>query len=247
MKKFIITGTQRTGSSALAESIAFSQSICCGWEWTQFTLWHNKISVADEALNGNFNVLKQKHKEHMINQKVDSAEWIGYRRLFRSSDKWIIHPKYAPALIIDRLVDHKNWLKKNPDIHVIQIVRKNKIEWLKSMYLSKKLQSYIGKEYPRETKIDVPIIRAIKRLKTKQHIDSELSKIKRYNPHLLVEYEKFLDYPAETLNEIMDFLNCRHIKIKNKKGKIKKQSTMLAKNYIKNYDRLVNKVESLFN
>ena len=38
MKYFVIVGTQRTGSSALAEAISLHPMVASGWEWT-----NNKI------------------------------------------------------------------------------------------------------------------------------------------------------------------------------------------------------------
>lgn len=247
MEKFILVGTQRTGSSAIAESIATNEKIFCGWEWTQSTAFHKKIKVAEKALNVDFNGLTSKHTDHIKRELKKDTQWIGFRRLFSSSDKWLIHPRYAPALYLDRLCSYKKWLSKNNDIHVVQIIRKNQIEWLKSMYIAKKLNSYIGTTYPKNTKIRIPIKKAIKRLKAKSYVDHELSELRHTNPYLLIEYEKFSLNPIESIKKAYCFFKVDGAEtVLNQPRKIKKQSTQTAQNYIINYEELKNEVDRIF-
>ena len=65
LKNFIVVGTQRTGSSALAELLGLNTCIACGWEWAVRLPMRNKIEVCKNALDGNFNVLLQDDKIHM--------------------------------------------------------------------------------------------------------------------------------------------------------------------------------------
>ena len=247
MEKFIVVGTQRTGSSAIAESIATSEKIFCGWEWTKNTAFYKKIEVAGKALNADFNDLTSKHIDHIKRELKKDTKWIGFRRLFSSSDKWFIHPKYAPALFLDRLCSYKKWLSKNNDIYVIQIIRKDQIEWLKSMFIAKKLNSYIGTTYPKDTKIRIPIKKAIKRLKSKNYVDHELSELRYTNPYLPIEYEKFSLNPTESIKEVHRFLNVNEEETAfNQPRKIKRQSTQTARNYIINYEELKNEVDKIF-
>lgn len=247
MEKFIVVGTQRTGSSAIAESIATNGKIFCGWEWTQKTAFHKKIKVAEEALNADFNGLSSKHTDHIKRELKKDTKWIGFRRLFSSSDKWFLHPKYAPAIFWDRLYSYKKWLCKNNNIHVVQIVRKDRIEWLKSMYIAKELNSYIGKTYPKNTKIRIPIKKAIKRLKAKSYVDRKLSELRHTNPYLLIEYEKFSLNPIESIKEAHRFLNVNQEETAfDQPRKIKKQSTKTAQNYIINYEELKAEVHKFF-
>ncbi len=57
MKKFILFGTQRTGSSALAELIGLHPDIACGWEWKQRIPRNRKILAVEMALSGDFSYI----------------------------------------------------------------------------------------------------------------------------------------------------------------------------------------------
>ena len=135
-RNFLIVGTQRTGSSAMAEAIDNQDEIACGWEWTQHAVPWKEIESAKHGLKGNFTGLKEKHRQHMKRTMTDQCQWLGYRRLFRASGKWLLHPRFAPALLLDRLEAHIDWLKESHDIDIIHIVRDDNIEWLKSKYVS---------------------------------------------------------------------------------------------------------------
>ena len=62
MKNFIIVGTQRTGSSALAEFIGLHPKICCGGEFTLRLPKNNKITAAKRAFVGDFTLLTNEGK-----------------------------------------------------------------------------------------------------------------------------------------------------------------------------------------
>src|SRR5687767_14704586 len=129
--KFVIVGTQRTGSSALAESIGLHPRIACGWEWTLYIPPHRKISTARKALDRDFSGLSEKHQNQVQAHLKNNKQVIGYKRLFRSSDKWLFHPRYAPALLIDRLEAHLDWWRSDPTIHIVHIVRRDDLAWYK--------------------------------------------------------------------------------------------------------------------
>jgi hypothetical protein len=126
MKNFVIVGTYRTGSSAIAESIGLSPQVICGWEWTRATPCWSNIKVAKTARSGDFSYLKQHHQNHMKQIFSHNASWLGFRRLFSSSANWIIHPRFSPALQCERLEGHLRWLQGARDIHVIHIVRRKR-------------------------------------------------------------------------------------------------------------------------
>jgi hypothetical protein len=130
---------------------------------------------------------------------------------------------------------------------VIQIIRKDPIEWLKSVYISKKLNNYIGTTYPKNIRIKIPAKKAIKRIKAKNYVDHELSMLHYTNPYLLIEYEKFSLNPTESIKGAHRFLKVNVAETGlNQPRKIKKQSTQTARDYIVNYEELKYKVGKIF-
>ena len=245
MKNFIIVGVQRTGSSALAESIGLNQMVTCGWEWTQRVPWKRKIEVAERALTGDFSLLKQEDKDHMTKVFDQRKSWLGFRRLFRASNKWIIHPCFCPALWLDRLEDHIRWLGRRPDIHIIHIVRHEALDWLKSVYIARKTNLYVGSAYPKGIKCKIPVRSAIARLHTKNWIDRRLSTLKHTNPYLQLKYEDFLADQDAVTDSAWRFLGCNPSILNNSKPLIHKQSSGTAADYILNYDKLFLKLRRL--
>ncbi len=236
-RNFLIVGTQRTGSSALAEAIDNRGEIACGWEWTQNVAPWKKIQLAKLGLEGKFTGLKENHRQHMERTMTDKCQLLGFRRLFRASNKWVIHPRLAPALLIDRLEAHVSWLKKHQDILIIHIVRDDNIEWLKSKYVSKVAGSYIGKSYPEKLRVAVPINDAISRLKSKAWIDQRLADLKQTNRYLLIRYEDFLKQPDEVTATTLNFLGA-DASIRRGATQISRQSKGTASDYIANFDKL---------
>jgi hypothetical protein len=51
MKNFIIVGTQRIGSGMLADIINSYDQMAVGWEWTQDSVFFDKINYANKALS----------------------------------------------------------------------------------------------------------------------------------------------------------------------------------------------------
>jgi len=245
LKNFIIVGTQRTGSSALGEAIAFHSKVVCGWEWTERVSRKNKIPFAQRALMGDFSHLADMHKKHMADNFNSNLQWLGYRRLFGSSDKWIFHPKYSIKSWLDQLNDHIKWFRSCPDLHIIHIVRHNNIEWLKSKYVARKAGSFVGKAYPKDIKVKIPISAAVRRLQAKKWIDDQLALLERSNPYLQLSYESLSEGMDGMLASMLEFLKCApEVSIKSG-GMIKKQSNKRPQEYIENYEELVTQLELL--
>ncbi|MGI9284182.1 MAG: hypothetical protein ACR2P1_02230, partial [Pseudomonadales bacterium] len=62
MRNFIIVGTPRTGSSALAQIVSFHPSVACGWQWTARVPWWKKVKVAQCGLSGDFTQLPEDNR-----------------------------------------------------------------------------------------------------------------------------------------------------------------------------------------
>jgi len=245
MKNFILVGTQRTGSSALAELIGFHPDIACGWEWTQHVPRARKILVAERALAGDFSSLSANGQAHM--QQVFNPEkmWLGYRRLFRSSNKWLFHPKFAPALWVDRLEDHLKWLRTRPDIYIIHLRRDDHIAWLKSKFFSRESGAYVAKTYPDDIEIRIPLREAIARIQSKMWVDERLATLQDSNPYHQVWYEDFSTDKIAVAHSVYQFLGCNKeaAKISLETGRKRQSSGPLSKGIL-NYSDLITTLQS---
>ena len=210
MKKFIITGTYRTGSSALAELIGLHPDISCGWEWTGRVSWPWKIEVGKRSLGGDFSSLTEDQKRHMESTfAVERHLYLGYRTLFRASNKWVMHPKYSAALFLDQFAAHLEWWR-NSRIAIVHIIRTDNVAWLKSVGLAKATGSYFGRVYPDKLTVKWNLKEAEKRVIAKNWIDEKLSTLRNCDvPFLQVKYEDFLADNRSSVKEVCALLNCR--------------------------------------
>jgi len=244
IRNFIVLGTQRTGSTALFRALNFHPAVACGGEWVHDKPPHQKVSTARRALQADFSALVPRYRDQIEEEFCDESRWLGCKVLFRSSDKWFLHARTSPALLLDRLEAFRAWLCRQSEIRIIHLTRDDSIEWLKSKYLSSKTGFYTNKPYPEGTKIAIPIRRAIKRLQTKDWIDLRVASLARTNPYLHVSYEDFLHSNPETLETLMQFLECDPSRIEEtNRRNIRKQSKGTARDYISNYDELKEAVQ----
>jgi hypothetical protein len=190
LRRYVITANYRTGSSAIAEAVAAHPHIACGWEWTKHTLPWQKIPAARRGLKRDFSLLLPRHQAWMAATVAKETQAIGYRQLFRASDKWLLHPRNAPALVIDRLEAHLRWWASDPEIHVIHIIRRDDIDWLKSKALAEAAGRFQG-AYPESLKVSISPHEAARRIKTKHWIDARLATARHSNPYYRVTYESF--------------------------------------------------------
>jgi LPS sulfotransferase NodH len=242
MKNFIVVGTQRTGSSAIAETLGLHPMVTCGWEWTVGIARHKKITSAKQGMESDFSVLNFEDQAHMATVHNDNKVWLGFRWLFSASWKWIIHPRFSPALWMDRLEDFIKWVHRYPNIHIIHVVRGNNIDWLKSVYLARKTNLYSKKKYPDGLKVYIPEWEALYRIRAKKWIDERLNTIKGKNPFLCIEYEDFLNNPNAAAAMALNFLHCDETNVKLVSRSLKKQSKGKNSDYILNYNGLVKKL-----
>jgi LPS sulfotransferase NodH len=244
IKNFIILGTQRTGSTALYRTLNFHPDIACGGEWIHDQPANRKLFVARKALQAEFSVLSPRNQKQIAEEYHDGACWLGFKALFRSSDLWLVHPRFSPALWLDRLEAIRRWIASEPGIHVIHLTRDDQIEWLKSKYLSSKTGLYTNKPYPTGMKVTIPIKPAIRRLQTKNWIDSRIADLAGSNPFLHVSYEDFLLSKNKMVENMMQFLECDMARLEeDNKTRIKKQSKGSAADYIANFDELREAIE----
>lgn len=244
-KNFLIVATQRTGSSALVDSIGLNPKVSCGGEIMTRVAYGRKLKAAKLALGGDFSLLLQGGRKHM-DKKFDAEKpWLGFRWLFSSSGKWIIHPRFSPALWVERFEDCIRWLTGRPDTHIIHIVRRQGLDWLKSLYLAKETKFYKGSQYPDDIKVRIPKREAIYRLRAKNWVDSRLFSLKNTNPYLCLEYESFLANQNAATASVLAFLQCDPTIMSIGDRQVKKQSKGAVADYVVNFAELVEILEPL--
>ena len=244
--KFLIVGTQRTGSQALFNALNLHPDVVCGGEWTQYVPWYAKVKVADRALKGDFADLiarRPKDQKRFAAAYGEHTQWLGFKILFRSSDKWIVHPRFAPGLLVDRPSGHLAWLRSQPQTHVIQLVRRNSMDWLKSKYLSRVTGSYTNTKYPDETRVTIPAGRALRAVMAKNWVDSQLATLSESNPYLRVYYEDFLADNRGVLGACLEFLGCDLTRLADDGQFVQRQSNGTVADYVRNYDQLAATLE----
>jgi hypothetical protein len=206
MKNFIIVGTQRTGSSALAEGISTHPKIACGWEWTQRVNALKLPTISKKALfNHEFDGLNEKNREYAQSIFREDLEYFGYRRLFRASSRWFLHPYFSPLVVIERLDWHLDWIVEN-QISVIHIVIADNLGWLKSKAVTKKTGSFSGEKYADDIQAEIAPSEALKRIKAKHWLDGKLASLKDRTPYIQVVYEEFKENNFTEVKRVIEFL-----------------------------------------
>jgi hypothetical protein len=238
-RNFLIVGTQRTGSTALVRSLTFHPDIACGDEWTQRVPAHRKFQVTERSLAGDFSALTDAQRGRIEPAFGPHTRWLGFKLLFRSSDKWLVHPAFAPALWLDRFGGYLRWIARRPSLHVIHIVRNDPVDWLKSKYLADTSRAYAARSYPEDLTITIPLGKAVRRLETKRWIDLRLASLARSNPYLCISYEDFLESDRAIVERLMAFLDCDPARLRDfDYRKQRKQSRRQASEYIANHEAL---------
>ncbi len=236
---FVIVGTQRTGSSAIAQSIGLHPRISCGWEWSLHASWRNKIKVPEAALAGDFSGLRHLERDHIASSLKPGAKWLGYRSLFRSSDKWLFRPSWSPALWMDRLNAHLEWFASRPEIHIVHIVREDNIAWLRSKYMSRATNTYTSTTYPEDLRVRISEREALRRIMAKNWVDARLGSLSGSNPYVRLSYENFDASGATEIARVFSLLGCEPLAPNESTLSLRRQSTQPAEVQIVNYDQLV--------
>lgn len=207
VKPFIITGTERVGSSTFANSLSYHHNIACGWEWSRRVPWRRRVRACQLALRGDFRMLAGRHRDHMATEFGEQSKCLGYRSLFRANDKWLGSPEWAFSLYLDRFFDTTSWWQSEPDIHIIHIVRTNNLAWLRSKFVAKKLGSFgAGNQYSEDLRLKIPVNRALRRVRMKQWLDQAISELSATNPYHLIRYEDLLSGRDSIIRNAQEFL-----------------------------------------
>jgi hypothetical protein len=206
--RFLIVGTYRCGTSALVEAVGRHPDILCGMEWTHHVSAWNKIGAARRALAGDFSALPERQRQRLAAVTADRFGAVGFKLLFRSSNKWLLHPRWAPALAVDRFSAHLRWLRRDSDVRIVHVVRQDNIAWLRSKTLSDATGSYSGTRYPDELRLSISVGVAKRRVQAKIWIDAELETLSATNPYFRIIYEEFVAQNLAVPRKIVEFLGC---------------------------------------
>ena len=156
----------------------------------------------------------------------------------------MVHPRLSPGLLLDRLDSHIGWLRRRPDVRIIQIVRRDSMEWVKSRYLAQKTGRFMDKRYPDDLRIMVPVDRALRAIKAKRWVDQRLAGLAGSNPYVRIYYEDFLEDNRDVLERCLEFLDVDLKKLPVDGEFLSRQSTGSADKYLKNYDELRGALEN---
>ena len=205
--QFVIVGTQRTGSSAFAIALSKHPDVFTGWEWMlNIPIW-KKLAVAQQGLQLSFENLVEADRRH-IEAEYHEQAYVGFRWLFRSSAQWLLHPRFSPALMVDRLYAFIHWARGEGNLKVIHIVRNDNMAWLQSKEMSRSSGLYIGKEYPKELRVQIKIGEAIKRIQSKNWVDSRLATLEDTGRYMRVRFENFASNNDLVARDALRFLGC---------------------------------------
>lgn len=223
INRFIIVGTQRTGSSAFAISLSKHPDIFTGWEWMlDIPIWE-KLAIAQQGLALNFENLVEADRKHVA-AEYHGQPLVGFRWLFRSSAKWLLHPRFSPALFIDRLELFIDWARREDNLKVLHIVRNNNMAWLQSKEMSLSSGLYIDKAYPKDLKVEINVKEALKRLQTKNWVDSRLASLEGTGRYMRVRFEEFAQDNDQVTRKALGFLGCQLEGLPSFDASIRRQS-----------------------
>jgi hypothetical protein len=246
---FLIVGTQRSGSQAIYKAINKHPDVYCGGEWIQEIPWHLKLKVAQQALRGEFDEVvarRPQDRERLANGYSPSLQWLGFKMLFRSSARWLVHPRFAPALLLDRMEASMDFIAARQELSVIHIVRRNTLDWLKSKHLARVTGYATHRQYPETLRVKIPIKQAIRAAEAKFWVDARLAKLSLSNPYYRVSYEEFSADNQGATKTCLGFLGCDAEGLFASKEKIaftERQSQGSASRYIENCAELERALE----
>ena len=241
----LVVGVQRTGSSALAELLNTHPEIAIGWEWTERLPPWRKLSVLESSLQGDFQGIERRAREHIEASVGAETRWLGFRRLFGASNKWLGHPRFSAKLFYDCFERHRRWLAAHPQVRVVHIIREDDLGWLKSKFLARAMGQFVGQAYPEDARISIPLSDALARVKAKHWVDQRLGLLRQTNPYLRVAHEDFAERLPAIGQEVARFLDCSPDGIQPDNTVIRRQSTRPAADYIENYAALAGALDSL--
>lgn len=205
---FLIVGTHRTGTSALAERLGLHPAIACAWEPTVHVPPWDRLRAARRILAGDFRDLRAQERTYVERTPQRQRRALGFRLLFKSSNHWIGHPEAGPALWYERFRAHLDWLQRRRDIRIVHVVRRDNLAWLRSIALAERSGLYAGQPYPDGLSVRLGAGEAVRRVRCKHLIGQRLGDLRHSHRYLQVEYEAFAADGLAECRRVALFLGC---------------------------------------
>lgn len=239
MKSFIITGTQRTGSSTISNLLGYHESVACGWEWPHQVSWPRRVEACRRGLQGDFGLLCERHRQQITGAISGKSLWLGYKGLFRANDKWIVAPSIGASLWLDRFYETLRWWQSDPAIHIFHLVRTDNLAWLRSKFVARKLGTFgAGQAYPENVSVRIPIRASLKRLRMKLWVDERLGELRHTNPYHTIRYEDLLIDIGGVTGAAQRFLDLEPQIMPSEKVRTRQSAGIPVERHLQNYEEL---------
>jgi hypothetical protein len=239
MKFFIVTGTQRTGSSTISGLLGYHNQVACGWEWPHQVSWLRRVEACRRALHGDFAMLCERHQAQIAAAISERTQWLGYKNLFRANNKWIVAPPLAPSLIMDRFHECLHWWRGEPAIHIVHMIRTDSLAWLRSKFVASKLGSFgAGQSYPEDVRIEIPVPTSLRLLRMKMWLDERLSELSHSNPYYAIRYEDLLSDMPDVARRAQAFLGLEPQVMPSQQVRGRQSAGIAVDQHIQNYAEL---------
>jgi Sulfotransferase family len=239
MRRFIVTGTQRTGSATIASLLGSHEGVACGWEWSHKVSWLQRVEACRRALHGDFALLCEPHRQQILAEISPASLWLGYRGLFRANDKWTLSPSIAPSLWLDRFHETLRWWQSEPAIHVVHMIRTDNLAWLRSKFGAKELGTFgAGQTYREDVSVHLPIRASLKRLEMKLWLDQRLGELRHSNPYHVIRYEDLLTDMEGVTRAAQQFLGLEPQPVPPEQVRPRQSAGIPVEQHIQNYEEL---------
>jgi hypothetical protein len=239
MKVFVVTGTQRTGSSTVSSLLGYHDQVACGWEWPHQVSWLRRVDACRRALHGDFAMLCERHQTQIAAAISERTQWLGYKNLFRASHKWAVAPPLAPSLIMDRFHECLRWWRREPAIHIVHMVRTDSLAWLRSKFVASNLGSFgAGQAYPEDVSIEIPVRTSLKLLRMKMWLDERLNELRHSNPYHIIRYEDLLTDMPGVAGSAQAFLGLEPQLMPAQEVRARQSAGIAVDQHIQNYAEL---------
>ena len=239
MRPFIVTGTQRTGSSTVCRLLGHHDNVACGWEWPHQVSWFRRVEACRRGLRGDFRLLWETHRGQISDAISETTLWLGYKSLFRANDKWTVTPSVAPSLFLDRFYGSLHWWRSDPTIHIVHLVRTDNLAWLRSKFVAREVGSFAaGQTYPKDVSVHIPVRASLRRLTMKLWLDARLAELKRTNPYHIIRYEDLLADMAGVTRAAQRFLGLEPQIMPPEQVRTRQSAGIPIERHIRNYREL---------
>ncbi len=198
--------------------------IACGWESAGRHYFRRRVTVMERVLRADFRDLRSRERAFYESNGASHAKALGFRLLFRCHPRWWASPGWSLLSQAEALRACLRWLRQNPDVHIIHLVRRDNIEWLRSLELARITGLYAGAPYPEDLRVSIPVGPALRRVRMKHYLGDQLAVLAATHAYSRVTYESFREQPAEVIERLHRFLGIEPVGLQYRQPKLRIQS-----------------------